>query len=79
VLEVLEGLHNWRLPKKGMQGMQRSKGIWQRDNTLEPIVLPKWMITAVTLIRKKCVGLRVYRDLNTSSNTFCSEDIWIHR
>jgi hypothetical protein len=53
--------------------------MWQRDNTVEPIVLPKQMATAVTLIGKKNVGLRVFRDLNTFGNTFCSEDIWTHR
>jgi hypothetical protein len=55
------------------------KGVWQRDNTVEPIVPPKQMVTAVTLLGKKNVGLRIYRDLNTSGNTFCSEDIWTHR
>jgi hypothetical protein len=35
------------------------KGMWQRDNTVEPIVVPKLMVTPVTLIGKKNVGLRV--------------------
>jgi hypothetical protein len=51
------------------------KGRWQRDDTIEPIVVPKLTVTAGTLIGKKNMGLRLYRGLNTSVNTFYGEDI----